>query len=231
MAQISDDIRRHLADLYSQPGVSGSCLQTGDLVVLHDLPYSDDRIASLAARVDHLMASYDSVGRQIWQLCAGFENFWLMILCRNKTRLLLLLKANADLDLIAGRATRLLMDVEAPLSRESGATSLPPPGFAARPASPPVTAEPTPAATPINGSHASIPMDDFERMVSNLLSRVTGQSQASKLIDRVLSKESGLGSSLSITDARRIGISILDFIPNRGKRDALAAELLNNLNS
>lgn len=231
MAQISDDIKRHLADLYSQPGVSGSCLQVGGLVVLHDLPYSDDRIANLAARVDHLMTSYESVGRQIWQLCAGFENFWLMILCRNNTRLTLLLKINADLDLIASRATRLIMDVEAPLSR-GGAPgahpAAPPPGLAPIPGTEAPAAATASAGT--NGSH-SISREEFERIIGNLLARVTGQGQAAKLISREMSKESGSAATLSRDDARRIGVKILEYIPNRGKRDALATELLNNLNS
>lgn len=222
MAVTPDALRKNLADLYSHAGVSGSCLQTGSLVMNHDLPYSDERVANFAARVNHLVSGYESVDRPLWQICAGFENFRLLILSRGSTRLSVLLTPAAEVDLVAARATRLLMELE----------MLPTPTSAT--AAPPVLAG-KPEAQPIQIEAEGPPMmkrAEFEKIVTGLLSRVTGQAQAAKLIQRAMSKETTpINGELKRDDARRIGLAILDYVPNRGKRDALSSEFLNTFDS
>ncbi|MEX1119244.1 MAG: hypothetical protein WEB60_10680, partial [Terrimicrobiaceae bacterium] len=78
-ASQSGAVSKILIELYAQPGVSGVCLQKGRAIIKHDLPFSDDRIGNFAARVDHLVGGYEVVGRNIWQICAGFEKYWLLI--------------------------------------------------------------------------------------------------------------------------------------------------------
>jgi len=222
MAVTPDALRKNLADLYSQSGVSGSCLQTGPLVMNHDLPYSDERVANFAARVNHLVAGYESVDRPLWQICAGFENFRLLILSRGNTRLSVLLTPTADIDLVSARATRLLMELEM-LPTPTGATTAPP-VRASRPEAEPMAAQ--------GEASSMMKRAEFEKLVTGLLSRVTGQAQAAKLIQRAMSKETApINGELKRDDARRIGLAILDYVPNRGKRDALSSEFLNTFDS
>ncbi len=210
-AASQDNLRRLLAELYLQPGISGACLQAGAATLLHDLPYSDDRVMNFAARVDQLISSYEDVGRPIWQICAGFDSFVLLILCRTNVRLSLLLQPGTDPALAANRATRLLMEVE---TRPPG----PPPALNGHGPEKPTAASAAPSV---------IPREEFEKLLAGLLGRVTGSAQTNLLIQR------GLGSAqdLSKEEARRIGLGILDHIPNRGKRAALSAEFLNTLES
>jgi len=209
----TDKLRQLLGSLYGQPGISGACLQVGGTVLVHDLPYSDDRVTNLGARINHLVDSYEGVGRGIWQICAGFENFRLLILCSGKTRLSLLLLPTTDPAQAAGRGMHLLMEVKS-----------------LTPATPVVPESATAEVSTDAGSHQRIPREDFERLVSGLLSRVTGSSQATKLIQREIANHKINGSTLLDTgDARRIGLSILEYIPNRGKRAALSSEFLNAL--
>lgn len=215
----SETLGRLLTDLYSQPGVCGACLQVRDTVLIHDLPYSDDRIAALAKRIDRLISGYENVGRSIWQICAGFEKYRLLILCRSNTRLSILLKPEIDPALIAGRATRLLMEVEIP-----DAPGQPQPQEAAPL---PKAVEAKPIAEVVVGG---IPRADFEKMLLNLLTRVTGATIASKLVQRELAGMNGT-TSFPKEEARKLGLAIIDNIPNRGKRGALAQEFLVILNS
>ena len=212
----SESLGRLLTDLYSQPGVSGACLQVRDTVLIHDLPYSDDRIANLAKRIDRLIAGYENVGRSIWQICAGFEKYRLLILCRSNTRLSILLKPETDPALIAGRATRLLMEVEIP---EPAMAQPPPPD---QPAEPPA---PISAAVP-----DGIPREELEKLIVGLLSRVTGTVTAAKLMQREVAGKNG-ATAFPREEAKKIGLSVLENVPNRGKREALVSEFLNVLNS
>lgn len=208
----TDNLRRLLAELYIQPGISGACLQIGGATLLHDLPYSDDRVMNFAARIDQLISSYEGVGRQIWQICSGFDSFTLLILCRSNVRLTLLLQPGTDPALASTRATRLLMEVEmqrGPVNDHAGPAPLE-----------------KPAANGSSNGH--MPREEFEKLLTGLLGRVTGSAQTNILIQRGLKDANG---GLSKDEARRIGLSILDTIPNRGKRSALAAEFLNTLDS
>lgn len=210
----SETLGRLLTDLYAQPGVCGACLQVRDMVLIHDLPYSDDRIAGLAKRIDRLIAGYENVGRSIWQICAGFEKYRLLILCRSNTRLSILLKPEIDPALIAGRATRLLMEVDIP---EPALAQPPPPDH------------PVETAAPITMADG-MPREDFEKLVVALLGRVTGTATASKLIQRELAGKNG-ATAFPKEEARKMGIAVLENIPNRGKRESLVSEFLNALNS
>lgn len=208
----ANTLQQLLNDLYVQPGVTGACLQIKGTVLIHDLPYSDDRVANLAGRVDHLISSYLSVGRTIWQICAGYENFRLLILCHGTMRLSLLLRPEMDPSLAAGRGMHLLME----------AKNLEPKAAPTQPQPAVVVSE--------NGSHPQISREDFEKLVASLLGRVTGSAQATKLIQREMVSQKINGSTqIDPRDARRIGLSILEFIPNRGKRAALSSEFLNAL--
>lgn len=210
----TDNLRRLLAELYIQPGISGACLQVGGATLLHDLPYSDDRVMNFAARIDQLISSYEGVGRQIWQVCAGFDSFTLLILCRSNVRLTLLLQPGTDPALASNRATRLIMEVEMQRPQTNGHSH-------------PVLEKPQ-AQAQANGSPGDIPREEFERLISGLMNRVSGSAQTAKLIQRELGDNR---QGLSKADARRIGLTLLDYIPNRGKRAALSSEFLNALDS
>jgi hypothetical protein len=212
---VSETLGRLLTDLYSQPGVCGACLQVRDTVLIHDLPYSDDRIAGLAKRIDRLIAGYENVGRSIWQICAGFEKYRLLILCRSNTRLSILLKPETDPALIAGRATRLLMEVDIP----EPTAEVPAPSQMPEPA----------AVVPAASIPDGMPREDFEKLVVGLLSRVTGSATAAKLIQRELAAKNG-ATAFPKEEARRLGLAVLENIPNRGKRESLVSEFLNALN-
>ncbi len=204
----ADQLRRLLSDLYVQPGVTGACLQLGNIVLVHDLPYSDARVTDLAARIENLVGSYESVGRGIWQICAGFENFRLLILCHSMMRLSLLLQPGTDPSHAAGRGMHLLMEVK---------------NFAPRQA-----ASPPPPVHSEKETKTGMPREEFERLVSGLMGRVTGSAQAAKLIQRELIANQ-INGQLDPEEARSIGLTILEHIPNRGKRAALCSEFLNAL--
>ncbi|MEX1119966.1 MAG: hypothetical protein WEB60_14360, partial [Terrimicrobiaceae bacterium] len=152
---------------------------------------------------------YEVVGRNIWQICAGFEKYWLLILSRGELRLSLLLKPDSDTSLISSRAAHLLMQLEIP------GDSAPPP-------------VPLPMAS-TNGNHPPVSKDYFVKLLSGLLGRVTGSAQAVRLISRELSKYQDK-SGFSVPEAREIGLAVLETIPNRGKRTTLTSEFLNALN-
>lgn len=202
-------VSKILIELYAQPGVSGVCLQKGRTIIKHDLPFSDDRIANFATRVDHLVGGYEVVGRNIWQICAGFEKYWLLILSHGELRLSLLLKPDSDTSMVSSRAAHLLMQLDVPDKAEV----------------PPV---PIPVAS-TNGNHPPVSKDHFVKLLSGLLGRVTGSAQASRLISRELSKYQDK-PGFSVPEAREIGIAVLESIPNRGKRSTLTSEFLNALN-
>ena len=217
----TETLGRLLTDLYSQPGVCGACLQVRDTVLIHDLPYSDDRIAGLAKRIDRLIAGYENVGRSIWQICAGFEKYRLLILCRSNTRLSILLKPEIDPALIAGRATRLLMEVEIP---EAPAAQMP----EAAPVPKAVEVQPQAVAEPVPAGGLS--RAEFEKLLLGLMTRVTGATIAAKLVERELAGKNG-ATSFPKEEARKMGLAIIENIPNRGKRGALAQEFLVTLDS
>ncbi|CAN5573995.1 hypothetical protein BH09VER1_BH09VER1_31500 [soil metagenome] len=201
-----EQLNKLLVGLYVQPGVTGACLQLGGTMLIHDLPYSDTRVTNLAERIDTLVASYESVGRTIWQICAGFENFRLLVLVHSTMRLTLMIHPDMDPGLAGARGMHLLMEAK---------NHAPPPV--------PIVKE-----APSDGSH--IERQEFEKLVAGLMGRVTGSAQAARLIQRELATQKLNGSTmLPKEEARRIGITILDYIPNRGKRAALSSEFLNAL--
>jgi hypothetical protein len=188
----------------------------GRAVLRHDLPYSDDRIKDFTARLDHLVASYEGVGRSVWQVCAAFEKYWLLILCRGEMRLTLLLTPEADTATIASRGTYLLMQVEPP-----------------RPAIPAAIEPSAPTLEPVatsNGKHPPLARSRVEAGLTSLLVRVIGSAQAMRLIAREV-KAMSLGEFLSESEARRLGEAVLDYVPNRSKRAALLSEFLHTLES
>lgn len=208
------EIGRKLLELYSQPGISGTCLQLGRGVVRHDLPFADNRVAEFASRLDHLLASYETVGRNVWQICTGFKEYWLVVLCRDDLRLSVLTLPGSDTATIASRTMHVLMQIE-PLVRQT----------AQRPA----------ARTPqvngsVNGTSARPPVErtELEARLAGLLGRVMGSAQASRLIGRELATHA-IGEHLTSAQAREVGRAVLEHIPNRGKRSALISELESSL--
>lgn len=192
------------SDLHEQSGVSGVCLQVGPQVLAHNLPYSDERVGDLAAHVERLCSSYENVGRGIWQVLAGFDTQWLLILSHLSLRLSILLIPQTDPSPISSRGTRLLMDI-APRVLEPAAHSEPGP-------------------TPSGGSVlVSWSRGDFEQKLTALLGRVAGQDTARKIIQREMAR-AGAGDVLPPAEIQSLGLAVLNAIPNRGKRQALVSE-------
>jgi hypothetical protein len=208
------DLGKKLLELYSQPGISGTCLQLGRKVVRHDLPFSDSRVAEFASRLDHLFASYESVGRHVWQLCTGFKEYWLLVLCRDDLRLTVLANPGADTATIASRTMHVLMQIE-PLARQTS------PSPAAR--SPQFNSS-------SNGTSARPPVEraQLETQLAGLLGRVIGSAQASRLISREFATHA-VGERLTLDQAREVGQAVLDYVPNRGKRSSLLSEFNSSL--
>lgn len=206
-----------LAELYSQPGVSGCCVQSGRTVIAHDLPFSDDRVDRFASRVDHLILSYTGVGRTVWHICLGFEKYWVLVIARERNSLSILLQPNTDTTMIASRAAHLLMGVDIVVEQMQPAPKLPP----ANAIVPILPAASAPDEAP------GIPVSELEQLLTGLLSRVMGSAQTSRLIARELQRQGANGVALRPERAREMGLAVIDFIGNRSKRDALASEFLN----
>jgi len=202
--------QRIFSDLHEQPGVSGVCLQLANRVLTHNLPYSDDRVADLAAHIERLCLSYENVGRGIWQILAGFETSWLLILSHQSLRLGILLRPDTDPSLIASRGTRLLMEIEVPdVSQPAVPAPLPTVPVAATPEVPTWSCR------------------EFEQKLGGLLVRVAGHGTTQKIIQRELERQGAAGKDvLPLPEVERIGIAVLNSISNRGKRAALSDEFL-----
>lgn len=206
-----------LRDLYAQPGVTGTCLQLSASVLAHDLPFADATAAVLAAQVNRLMASYEGVGRGIWQVVAGFDNTWAIILTRDHLRLTILLKPGTDPAQISTRGTRLLLEMK--LEPAPVVVQAPP------------AAEPEPPQSVIQAiTSRTVKREDFEQTLCTLMGRVAGNAQVAKLMQMEF-KAAGLNGSTTLTpeQARKIGGSILQHIPNRGKRESLVLEFVSLL--
>ncbi|GAB4164985.1 MAG: hypothetical protein Fur0032_01390 [Terrimicrobiaceae bacterium] len=202
-----------LMELYAQPGVCGSCIMVGAEVASHDMPYSDSRIADFAARVDQLIASYERVGRTVWQVCAGFEKMRLLILVRSSVRMVLLIGRDADAVMIAGRAAHLLMEIEVVLPTDVAGG---------------VGAE----AVVSEADASEVPADKLRGVLLGLLEKVVGSAQADRLLEVVIQAQGvGQKSGYSRAEARQVGEAALGRIPNRSKRQALLAEFFNHLDS
>lgn len=196
-----------LRDLHSQPGVDGTCLQADGQVIAHDLPFSDERAGDLAACIDRLCESYTAVGRRVWQVFFGFERTNVLVVTRDNLRLTVLLRPNTDPSKLASRATRLLLDLKI---------------------APPTKPEPVPEQKTVPPD--SMTRADFEKLLTGLVGRVIGYAQAAKIVQPPLER-AGTNGVLTKIDARRIGLEILDAIPNRSKRASLASEFLHLLDS
>lgn len=200
--------QRIFSDLHEQSGVGGMCLQAAGRVLTHNLPYSDDRVGDLAAHVERLCASYENVGRGIWQILAGFDTQWLLILSHVSLRLSILLVPNTDPSPISSRGTRLLMEIAPHILV------------------PETPAEPVPELS--GASHLEAwTRQDFEQKLTALLSRVAGQDTARKIIQRELARAGRAASDVLPPDElQSIGLAVLNAIPNRGKRQALISEFI-----
>lgn len=208
------ELGKKLLQLYSQPGITGTCLQLGRQVVRHDLPFSDSKVAEFASRLDHLVASYETVGRNVWQICTGFREYWLVVLCRDDLRLTVLATPGADTGTIASRTMHVLMEIE-PIARQSS----------------PAQSGGTPGRNGnSNGTSALPPVERsaLEARLAGLLGRVIGSAQASRLIGREFASH-GIGERLTFDQAREVGRAVLDYVPNRGKRSALLSEFDSSL--
>lgn len=189
---------RWFRELYSQEGVHGVCLQDGRHVVEHDLPFSDARAAEFAQQVDNMVGGYQSVGREVWQIFAAFERSQLLVVCRGTFRLSIIMALAADTATVASRAAHALMHAE-PRPEPHG--------------------ESAPAAGPTR--------HEVEQVLAGLLGRVVGAPQAAKLIGRYLILPETNGDKIPVEQARKAGLAVLEAVPNRGKRAALASEFLN----
>jgi hypothetical protein len=194
-------------DLYSQPGVSGICLQSKQTVLVHDFPYSDSRTAEMIGDVERLIQGYETVGREIWQICLGFQRLWLLVVTSAPLRLSILVLPDSDCELIASRGMRLLLQANDSLST-----------------SPPV--EKAVVAPVENAEQGVISRQDLERILAGLLGRVSGITQATKIVQRVLSLRHANTVSFPIAEAEELGGAVLDYVSNRGKRAALHSEFL-----
>ncbi len=207
--------QRLFSDLHEQPGVAGVCLQCYGQVLTHNLPYSDERIGDMASHVERLCVSYENVGRGIWQILAGFDTHWLLILSHEHLRLSVLLTPATDPSPISSRGTRLLMEV-APL-------------ITAKEAVAPIAIVP-PSSNGSGEEGPSWSRLEFEQKLTALLGRVAGQDTARKIISRELTRAGAAAvDPLPLADAQGIGLAVLNAIPNRGKRQALIEEFFNLL--
>lgn len=196
-----------LRDLHNQPGVDGTCLQAGGRVVAHDLPFSDERAGDLAACIERLCESYIAVGRRVWQVFFGFERISVLVVTRDSLRLTILLRPDTDPAKLTSRATRLLLDLNI---------------------APPTRTEPA-AEAPVTAP-GGMSRADFEKLLTGLVGRVIGYAQAAKIVQPPLQR-AGTNGSMTKADARRIGLEILEAIPNRSKRAALVSEFLHSLDA
>jgi hypothetical protein len=184
-------------------GVQGVSLQHGAKLLHNNLPISDLAASDLAAQIDALFAGYRGVGRGVSRLLLGFGKNWLFVVGRGEVRLTFLLAQGSDADAVAGAANGFFAGNNAAIEGAAGA----------RP------------AKPVNGANGAVPEGAVRDRFSAVLTKVIGQAQAARIIEREIAAVRGDGASgLGRPAMGRVADALLELVPNRSRRASLRTE-------
>lgn len=175
---------------------------------------------------------YQSVGRNITEFYFGYDLCQMFVFCNGPVRLFILAEPSAEPDKLGG-AARAFMKENAP-----ALSQLPPSTLTQRikvPTPSPEVTAPSKEEVPVeevSDSETVLPVPvpaepvpmapdewvEFRESLHQLISRVMGSVQSSRMIDRV-AKEHGYGKQSPPKDVfDGIANAVVDKIPNRSKR-------------
>ena len=214
--------------LHRLPGVGGLLLQKGRNRITSHLPFSESRVEELAGALGRMAEGYRQVKRDVRQIWLEYDGGRVLVLQQHGTQLIVILSAKADVDLVSGaanlflseHATQLAMLPAEPVIQVTGTTATPVMEEL-------VVTRPQAAENLIAKVEATISVwPQVRKAMEGMLGKVMGRAQIGNLIDRCV-KECGVPDPYHMTkdQLESIGQKVLEQIPNKSKRTALAAEL------
>lgn len=223
-----------LSELHRYGAVDGVCLLYQDFIVANHLPISDKKANLIGATVTEMCDGYQAVGRNITEFYFGYDQCQLFVFCEGAVRLVIILESEADLDQVGQGARAFLAEnrsvlkalSDAHLTQRIKVPAKEPERKESAPEEEPEKEEPSvsvaPVAEPVEKPDEWIV---FREKLHQLLSRVLGSGQSSRLIDRVV-KEHGYGKRNPLqVDFESIGNALVEKVPNKSKRRGLQSLL------
>ncbi|GEP42337.1 hypothetical protein [Brevifollis gellanilyticus] len=214
------------ASLQRLEGVAGVILFKGRNTVHKQMPFSDGRALDLQETISQMVDGYRQVRRKMRQLYLEFDGGTLLIIIQDESVLVMLLTARADADLVASAASVLMSDHALMLTQLPSDTPTTPAktsdGIEELVVTSPLRIqEMNEKAEPLVNNWGQV-----RKVVESLLGKVMGRAQVGNLIDRTLEKRSTPDPyRLPVSEVRKLAISLIEYVPNTAKRQALLSEL------
>jgi hypothetical protein len=213
------------ASLQRLDGVAGVMLFKGQNTIHRQMPFSDMRADNLREIISQMLDGYRQVRRRIHQIYLEFDGGVLLLVLKDEAVMLFFLTSRADSDLAASAASVMLNDHAALLhaaSTEPQPVSRQPDGIEELVVtSPRALSQITDKAEPTVNQWGAV-----RKCVEGVLGKVMGRAQASNLIERTI-EEAQISDPyrLTVTDVRKLAVSVIEHVPNLSKRRQLLVEL------
>ncbi|HRH96189.1 MAG TPA: hypothetical protein PLB55_09665 [Prosthecobacter sp.] len=213
------------ASLQRLDGVAGVMLFKGQNTIHRQMPFSDTRADNLREIISQMLDGYRQVRRRIHQIYLEFDGGVLLLVLKDEAVMLFFLTSRADSDLAASAASVMLNDHAALLhaaSTEPQPVSRQPDGIEELVVtSPRALSQITDKAEPTVNQWGAV-----RKCVEGVLGKVMGRAQASNLIERTI-EEAQVSDPyrLTVTDVRKLAVSVIEHVPNLSKRRQLLVEL------
>jgi hypothetical protein len=213
------------ASLQRLDGVAGVMLFKGQNTIHRQMPFSDTRADNLREIISQMLDGYRQVRRRIHQIYLEFDGGVLLLVLKDEAVMLFFLTSRADSDLAASAASVMLNDHAALLhaaSMEPQPVSRQPDGIEELVVtSPRALSQITDKAEPTVNQWGAV-----RKCVEGVLGKVMGRAQASNLIERTI-EEAQISDPyrLTVTDVRKLAVSVIEHVPNLSKRRQLLVEL------
>jgi len=203
---ITEPMQLALRSVYRLDGIQGLALQHGSSLLFNQLPFSDRFATELAQEVNALFLGYASVGRKVTKLFISFGKTWFLVVSHGEARISIMTEQGCDLDTAASAADMFIRENFEMITAASN-----------QPADAGTTTKPSVAM--------GTPIWQVKQSYLGILSKVMGQAQAIRLIERELDQVTKDDSgTLSVTNGEDLSKRILEKVPNRARRAALADE-------
>jgi hypothetical protein len=213
------------ASLQRLDGVAGVMLFKGQNTIHRQMPFSDMRADNLREIISQMLDGYRQVRRRIHQIYLEFDGGVLLLVLKDEAVMLFFLTSRADSDLAASAASVMLNDHAELLhaaSTEPQPVSRQPDGIEELVVtSPRALSQITDKAEPTVNQWGAV-----RKCVEGVLGKVMGRAQASNLIERTI-EEAQISDPyrLTVTDVRKLAVSVIEHVPNLSKRRQLLVEL------
>lgn len=198
-----------LVELCSYCGAVDGFLQQGAELLESTVSIRDTEVEELVSNISRMTAEYAKSGRTAQEICMGFNGGTLLIVWGDVGGVTLRFQGKID------RIEKAIAECRSFLKQILN--DKPP--------------EPEPEAEPEPSPEVSQPdaaWSRYEPLLTNLLTSVVSRSTAGTIIRRVIDSLA-LGESVPDASLEKITRLVLEKVPDRRKREALAAEARDNL--